>query len=83
MTTYLDEIDAWQFASQRFVLTIEALSSEQKASAYIERFTFDHADVALDHADGGTKVLWVNGKIHLMATVVRDELNRSVLVIHK
>lgn len=73
MTTYLDEIQAWEIASERFTSTIEALSPEQKASAYIQRFAFDHAD-------GGTKVLWVNGKIHLMATVVRDELNRSVLV---
>ena len=75
MTTYLDEIEAWQFVSKQFMAAIDALPPEQTALAYIQCFAFDHAD-------GGTKVLWVNGKIHLMATVVRDELNRSVLVFY-
>lgn len=75
-TTYLDEFDAWQAADVFFDDIIGALSPEQRKCALNQR-------IAFAQADGGVRILWVDDKPKLMATVVRDELNRSVLMVQR
>lgn len=75
-TTHLDEIDAWQAADVLFDVAIDALTLEQRKRALNQRIVFAQAD-------GGVRILWVDGKPRLTATVVRDELNRSVLMVQE
>lgn len=70
--TYIDQIDADKAAAAFLRQAYDALPSPDKA----------HFGRHNHEGDGRTTVLWVDGKPAALAVVVRDDLNRSVLVTH-
>lgn len=75
--TYLDELDAWQAAEPALNAAIKALQPD--AFPKIDAFTF-HVRGAFP--GGGIRVLWANEHPKLIQIVLRDSLNRSVLLTH-
>lgn len=73
-TVHLDETDAWKAADVHFERVIATLDERQRVGARMEL-------KPLRQSDGGVQTLWVGDSIRIMAVVVRNSWNRSVLVV--
>lgn len=75
LPVFLDEVEAWDAADSHFERVIDSLTSQQRAFA---RTSYEY----FKRSEGGVRILWVDNKIRMMATVIRNDLNRSVLILN-
>lgn len=74
-STFVDEIEAWTAAGAHFDRILSTLTRWQLQTCQNKYAMFD------ERANGGVRTLWVDNRIRCMAVVVRNDWNRSVLVI--